>query len=424
MEYKTSTRVNGIRIFMRDFEREYTSETDIESQKDKSESDIEYEESNYIYPTSFDLFNTQYLSEGAEGRVVLAEFKRPRYMFGKVSIKQIDLGKIRKTKEIDSKILRATSQELYDLFFSSDAFTNASLIEIISQTLTNQLIIQRICPHFSLNYYWDYDQPTKTINNFGEYANGGDFYTWAKGEHSSEVWFNALFQIMVGLYAMKTYFNMIHADFHTRNILVHRVAPGGYWKYTIGGKKYYVPNLGYVFLLHDLGFAWIPDKLYVKWHVKATLKYITQIGMQFYDISMLIEEILESSRFRVPPSVRYFLQNAFRPNETSYVMTKRYYQLNSDTYKHILRDYPDIQRSYAGSGTTLGDKIHEIFYGNEMQTMLVTQSRKDKETNFGVTDFAFNYRIKLKSQWQIESFVLDKTFNREKLPKHLRQFVI
>jgi len=419
MEYKTSTRVNGIRIFMRDFEREYTSEA---ADNDTAITDSE-QESSYMYPTSFDLFNTEYLSEGAEGRVVLSEFKRPRYMFGKVIIKQIDLGKIRKTKEIDSKILRATSQELYDLFFSSDAFTNASLIEIISQTLTNQLIIQRICPHFSLNYYWDYDEPTKTINNFGEYANGGDFYTWAKAEHSSELWYNALFQIMVGLHTMKKYFNMIHADFHARNILVHRVTPGGYWTYTIGGHKYYVPNLGYVFLLHDFGFAWIPDKVYVKWHVAATLKYITEIGMQFYDISMLIEEILESKRFNVPASVRYFLQNAFRPNETSYVMTKRYYQLNSDTYKHILRDYPDIQRSYAGSGTTLADKIHEIFYNNEMQTTLVTQSHKDKASDFVKTDFEFNYSTKPKSSWRIESFTLDKSLDRNKLPKHLRKLV-
>jgi hypothetical protein len=45
------------------------------------------------------------------------------------------------------------------------------------------------------------------------------------------------------------------------NVLFFKVKPGGFWKYTINGQDYYVPNCGYLFIVYDFGFAYIPNKM-------------------------------------------------------------------------------------------------------------------------------------------------------------------
>lgn len=72
---------------------------------------------------------------------------------------------------------------------------------------------------------------------------------------------NCVFQTVVGLLALEKYYNMTHNDLHYGNILVHEVQRGGFWHYKINGIDYYVPNLGYVFILWDLGMADIPGKM-------------------------------------------------------------------------------------------------------------------------------------------------------------------
>ena len=72
---------------------------------------------------------------------------------------------------------------------------------------------------------------------------------------------NCVFQICAGLYALEKFYDMTHNDLHYGNILVHEITPGGFWHYKIDGHNYYVPNLGYVFLLWDMGMAHIPGKI-------------------------------------------------------------------------------------------------------------------------------------------------------------------
>ena len=194
-------------------------------------------------------------------------------------IKQIDLYKLKKTKTVKSILFDAKPEDIYQLFTKIRVFNYPSLTEIVANTLTNQLILQNICPHYVLNYNWIYDN--NKISLYNEYATFGDFHKWCKQKHSYEIWMNALFQITVGLYTIKKYFNMHHTDFHTGNILVHKVKPGGFWIYEINNTKYYLPNLGFIFLLSDFGFAWIPNKLFVEWHYKDKLSYLTKNGIEF-----------------------------------------------------------------------------------------------------------------------------------------------
>ncbi len=94
-----------------------------------------------------------------------------------------------------------------------------------------------------------------------EFASGGDFSNWCEQSRSLEEWMNAYFQIFMGLAAIQKYYNMTHYDLHWGNVLVHNVPAGGCWKYKLNGKTYYCPNLGFVFVLWDFGYAKIPGRI-------------------------------------------------------------------------------------------------------------------------------------------------------------------
>lgn len=379
MDFTTKKRKNNLVSFMTTFTKQYMAQSP---------------GSSYITTDRMELFDSQYISKGIEGFVTLSNFKasEPQDFNQSFVIKHVNLLNIKATKDISKLELDAEPKVLYNLFLSDNAFNKPSLTEIITHTLTNQMILQNICPNFSFNYYWDYEN--KTIALYNEYVNDGDFENWAKKPHTPEEWKNALFQITVALAALKRYFGMLHTDFHTQNILVQKVTPGGYWTYIIDGFKYHLPNLGYVFLIHDFGFSWIPKKLYIKWHERDTLRYITRTGLHFYDISTLLKTLLSGRHYKLPKEFKAFLKSSFYKEEILYNLSYKYYQKwsvpKSEKYKSITTDYK-------GLNTTLSQKIHALFY-----TEL-------KHLN--------SHDIKL------ETYSLDKPFNKNKLPLSFKQLV-
>ena len=89
----------------------------------------------------------------------------------------------------------------------------------------------------------------------------GDLYTWFKKDRTVEEVSNALFQIMAGLHAIQYHCQIVNKDIKASNVLYYNVKPGGYWEYTIHGKKFYLPNLGYIFVLNDFGVSLVLDPL-------------------------------------------------------------------------------------------------------------------------------------------------------------------
>lgn len=377
----TKTRIKDILSFVKNFDSEYNKQ-DYDGQ--------------YVYNKTSDMFSTNPLAKGLEGSVFQGQFKNPLYFPHYIAIKEINLRAIQSSKQISKNMFKMTSEHLYKLFLSRSSSNKPAFTEIITQTLANQLVIQKICPNFSFNYYWEYDNTV--MRTFNEFVNSGDFHKWAKEEHSYDEWCNALFQIMVGILSLKRYYNMSHTDLHTGNILVSKIKKGGYWTYTINGFKYYLPNLGYQFYIHDFGFAWIPNKMTIDWHYSDTLKYVTKIGQHFYDIAHLLMEIQRSKKFKVPKQFKEFVNTSFLPEEVNYTLSRSYYKKNTTSSE--LSKYPYIKKSYAGSGLTMLDKMYQIFHNQNGYDL----SRKIK----GV---------------RIESYSLDKPLDKKKLPRTFRAFV-
>lgn len=199
--------------------------------------------------------------------------------------------------------------------FSKKALVKQPYIEIISSLLTNELVLQKICPHFNLNYNYlildNCNEKTRVSTKkyctlqFNEYINNGTFADWISKRRSVEMLTNAFFQILAGLYAINFHYNMIHNDFHGENILIHKVKPGGYWIYIINKQRYYVPNLGYVFVISDFGYSLIPDIMYPDWYVKKQNSNIilkdycdiklTNITIKTWDLRKLIRLTVKKS---------------------------------------------------------------------------------------------------------------------------------
>lgn len=67
--------------------------------------------------------------------------------------------------------------------------------------------------------------------------------------------YSALFQIMAGLHTIQINGQILNYDIKKENILVYNIKSGGYWEYKIHGKKFYIPNLGKLFVLNDFGLS-------------------------------------------------------------------------------------------------------------------------------------------------------------------------
>lgn len=78
---------------------------------------------------------------------------------------------------------------------------------------------------------------------------------YLKTQRSDDELLSCLFQIMAGLTAIQLHAQILHYDMKFENILVYNCKAGGFWKYKLFDKDYYVPNYGHLFVLNDFGIS-------------------------------------------------------------------------------------------------------------------------------------------------------------------------
>lgn len=320
----------------------------------------------------FDLFDKTLIGEGSEAKIYRAKFKKDNfYIITKIiKLRKLDKGKV--------NLLDYTLDQYLKLRDTSIIFKDhPALIELVASRLINQLLDQKICPNYSLNYFISAtkssSQKIKILYYYNEYINYGDLHKFMNElQYSDNILFNILFQIMIALIGIQKYFNMTHSDLHFNNILIQIVKPGGYWTYILNGNKYYLPNLGFVILLHDFGFSFIPKKLYLNWYHKD----FSNINYKFYDIVEVIKSFLQ---YKLPIIFKKIITSCF-----------------ANELKNI------------NYGKSLDDKFYNIFYRLNCYNISV--------------DNVYN-RVPKKS-FQIEEYNLDKKFDKSKIPNNYKIFVV
>ena len=93
-----------------------------------------------------------------------------------------------------------------------------------------------------------------------------DLVRWFETSPSIDELNSCLFQVMAGIHAIQHHYLILNNDIKVQNILVYEVRAGGYWRYTIYGRDFYVPNYGKLFIVNDYGVASIYAPQYrVQW---------------------------------------------------------------------------------------------------------------------------------------------------------------
>ena len=139
---------------------------------------------------------------------------------------------------------------------------------VILKEYINPLIYKKICPNLPLLYY-DFEcedcgelklSSTKKIVKkckllCTELANGTLNDYLSDNNPSIDELYSCIFQLSSAIHALQKYYQIGHGDIKAANILYYKIKKGGYWKYTINNKNYYVPNYGYLFVLNDFGIS-------------------------------------------------------------------------------------------------------------------------------------------------------------------------
>ena len=278
--------------------------------------------------------------------------------------------------------------------FTKSALKEESFIEYASMQLVNELVLQRICPNYVLNYGWSYKERKGVCDDshpykmylYNEYVDKVELFSdWMDKRHKSSEWFNVYFQILVAIYGIREKFNLVHSDLHSFNIFIKKVKKGGYWKYRIEGKDYYVPNLGFVILMNDFGHGWIPS-IFESWYVRERLKEIDLEERDTYDVKTVLELVLEYGE--APKYVRDVMEQGLSLIEKG------------------------------GKSITLNDIIYTIWGSSFMLSDIGDDTKECQKRPWHC------YHKKPKGNTKmIEEYNLDKKIDLRYIPKELRKMV-
>lgn len=81
-----------------------------------------------------------------------------------------------------------------------------------------------------------------------------DLETWFKRKHTTSQYESIFMQLMFAIFSFHT-IDHLHNDAHLGNFLIHKIKPGGYWRYQFNDENIYVPNCGYLLVMWDPGRA-------------------------------------------------------------------------------------------------------------------------------------------------------------------------
>lgn len=348
----------------------------------------------YQYVKIKDMYSTDKISSGIEGTVYLANLKGQDTLTKDIVIKVTKLNALVNKKGISDGILNRNPLYIYDLFnkLKNHDKNFTLLIESIAYTLIDQLVVQRICPFFNVNYYWEYQQTE--MNYYNEYIDGGGtFIKWYPNKSDQER-LNILVQILIGVVTLQKHFMMVHGDLHVENVLIKKVAPGGYWTFKINNQLFRVPNLGWMAIINDFGFATIFKRVELDWYTKDFLRFFQGNSIKFYDYCYLVESL--AGMFKKDNQ-----QDMFR-----------------DVVDHSLIDF----KLASGSG----DSVYTVLEHNKHTKNPQKNKTIDYTHPWNMLDlvkFVHGTLVQQPKERELEVFDLDKPFNINLLPANFRQLV-
>ncbi|ASZ85037.1 057R [Cherax quadricarinatus iridovirus] len=138
--------------------------------------------------------------------------------------------------------------------------------------LVNQLLLSRKCPNFVYVYNIAFCDGCVIKNYYQRRSTRGACYiTFMEPADDNlrntelrtyDQQLSVLYQLLISVHAIHKYYTIWHRDIKSTNIFIKKIKPGGYFKYVINGKNYFVKNTGIVAYLADFGVSEIMSPLY------------------------------------------------------------------------------------------------------------------------------------------------------------------
>lgn len=163
--------------------------------------------------------------------------------------------------------LKKIPLEKKDIKYLNKPFSKTSIeksmvfSELAILKMTNLLVQKGVCPHLPFVYRYYQCKKNKYVMVANELANGDLKDIITKIKPNIPTLKIIFFQIFLGIYCIKKYFNIHHNDLHWGNVLYHTIPKKGSIKYIIQGKSIVIPNTGFLPVLWDFGLSYIPGKI-------------------------------------------------------------------------------------------------------------------------------------------------------------------
>jgi len=208
-------------------------------------------------------------------------------------------------RDIDKKLFK------YVVKISPTSFKTPIEIKIIK--ILSNAVIKKLCPHFPISYGYasckkdDLEKSSFIKSKESNYSNqiipqfflnNKNYYIYlnelASGDlknfdltnislnQNKRFLDNKIAQLYLCLIFFYKETGCYHGDAQNRNFLYHKIKAGGYYHYNIFNQNYYLPNLGYLWVIWDYEHARSLTDTY------NNFKYLLKMGSDFTNINRFI----------------------------------------------------------------------------------------------------------------------------------------
>jgi serine/threonine protein kinase len=198
------------------------------------------------------------IGRGSLGRVYLASINEQKFVVKETKVQKYEWERIKNNK-IYNEILPSNSyvEEYRIMEFLSEHVVNGGFPNFL---LSYKAAVCETCSdtygYYSNSCFMAFMEPA--MCNFREFMETSDGIAMFSNINAL---YSIIYQLLLGMCVLHFKYGISHRDLHYLNILVLKVEPGGYFRYVMDGKEYFVENHGYLFCLHDFGTSRIlnPD---------------------------------------------------------------------------------------------------------------------------------------------------------------------
>ena len=200
-------------------------------------------------------------------------FSKNQYKYLMNDIKMLVMGTYRHMHKNEDLTKLHTAEFYFKMMY---LLVNRALIDNFKTKRVDDDIIDKELPKYKdtivlEKYYYSLFNSDKCVILINEFADNKSLKNWLQ-KHSllpNEL-FNMFFQVFAGLYTLQKYFDITHHDLHMGNILVQSIPideKDPFLYYEIDGTNYKIPNIGFLFIIWDFGYALINNKIQAQQNV-------------------------------------------------------------------------------------------------------------------------------------------------------------